>query len=79
MTPTDMEKSCNDSLAAAREFDWPEEKAVVTLVTPKGWKAPPKFPRGYLLQVKEDGRRIWHFNSKRVLAWLRTNNMVGAL
>lgn len=72
MTPTEMEKACTDSLATAREFGWPEDKANITLVTPKGWKAPPKFPRGYLLQVKENGDRLWHFKSKRVLAWLRS-------
>jgi hypothetical protein len=52
MSPAEMEKLCRDSLAGAREFDIPEAKANITLVTPKGWKAPPKFPRGYLLQVK---------------------------
>lgn len=72
MTPTEMERLCSDSLAGAKEFGIPEEKANITLVTPKGWKAPPRFPRGYLLQVKDNGDRLWHFPTRRVLAWLRS-------
>lgn len=71
MGPTEMEKMCLDSIEGAREFCIPEDKAVLSLVTPKGWKAPPKFPRGYLLQVKEDGSRVSHFPAQRVLAWVR--------
>lgn len=72
MRPTDMEKLCTDSINGGKEFGVPEERCVLTLVTPKGWKAPPKFPRGYLLQVKDDGSRLWHFKSARVLQWLRS-------
>lgn len=68
-----MEAMCSDSLVWALEFGIPQDKAEITLVTPQGWKAPPKFPRGYLLQVKDDGSRIWAFRSRRVLAWLRAN------
>lgn len=76
MTPTEMEKSCNDILESYRSMGFPEDKANVTLVTPPGFKRPAKFPRGYLLQVKDDGRRIWHFPALRVLAWLRSQGAV---
>lgn len=70
MSPAEMRKSCEDIIASYREMDIPPEKANVTLVTPAGFKKPKGFPRGYLLQVKDDGRRIWHFNAVRVLNWL---------
>lgn len=72
MSPTEIREACNDILESYRSFGWPEAKANITLVTPKGFKPPPKFPRGYLLQVKDDGRRIWHYPATRVLAWLNT-------
>ena len=78
MSPAQMERSCNDVIASYKSMDLPHDKANITLVTPKGWKPPPGFPRGYLLQVKESGDRIWHFPATRVLRWLRSNNLVGA-
>jgi hypothetical protein len=71
MSPQEMEKSCTDIIESYRSRGFPIDMANVTLVTPHGFKKPPKFPRGYLLQVKDDGRRIWHFPAVRVLAWLR--------
>lgn len=70
MTPIEMAKACTDIIESYREGGWPVETANVTLVTPPGFKKPPKFPRGYLLQVKDDGRRIWHFPAVRLLAWI---------
>ncbi|MDO3431167.1 hypothetical protein QWJ46_00570 [Rhizobium sp. CBN3] len=72
MSPAEMEQLCLNSMTGAKDFGGTEDTAVITLVTPKGWKAPSKFPRGYLLQVKDDGSRLWHFKSKRVLQWLRS-------
>lgn len=71
MSPAEIESACKDSLAGAVEFDLPENKAGVNLVTPKGWKAPPGFPRGYLLQVKENGDRLCSYPALRLLAWIR--------
>lgn len=71
MTPEQMKDACDTVIASYKSMDLPSEKANITLVTPPKWKAPPKFPRGYLLQVKDDGRRLWHFPAVRVLAWLR--------
>ncbi|MGF9564143.1 hypothetical protein AAIH70_11570 [Neorhizobium sp. BT27B] len=71
MSPAEMEAACKDSLAGAVEFGLPENRACVNLVTPRGFKPPQGFPRGYLLQVKEDGRRIKSYPALRVLAWIR--------
>lgn len=71
MTPRQMEGACNDVIASYKSMDLPHEKANITLVTQKVWKPPPRFPRGYLLQVKEDGSRLWLFRAARVLAWLK--------
>lgn len=42
----------------------------MTLVTPKGFKPPPKFPRGELLCVNSDGERVRSYSASRVLKWL---------
>lgn len=78
MSPAEMEKLCDESIANTLELGFPIEQAHLTMVTPKGFKAPPKFPRGYLLQVKDDGRRIWSFRADRVRAWIIWANSVGA-
>jgi hypothetical protein len=44
-------------------------------VTPRGFKRPQGFPRGYLLQVTRDGDSVWHFNAKRLLRWLEVNGL----
>lgn len=66
-----MEAACKDSLAGAVEFDLPENKACVNLVTPRGWKPPLGFPRCSLLQVKENGDRLSSYPALRLLAWIR--------
>lgn len=71
MSPEQMKSACTDVIAGYKSMDMPSDKANITLVTPKGWKPPPKFPRGYLLQVKDNGDRLWHFPAVRVLAWLK--------
>jgi hypothetical protein len=42
------------------------------IVLPKGWRAPKGFPRGELLQEKEDGSRVVRVNAKRMLRWLNS-------
>jgi len=71
MTPTEMKEACNASLAGAREFGLEESMASVTLVLPKGFKPPARFPRGYLLQVKNDGSRLRCFPAKKLMAWIK--------
>lgn len=72
MSPDEMRTACTTIIESYRSMELPIDKANVTLVTLKGFKAPPKFPRGYLLQVKPDGSRVWHFPATRVLAWADT-------
>ena len=69
-------KQCVESMNFCTLHDLPMEQARITVTTPKGWKAPPKFPRGELLQVKEDGMRIWSMKAANVLAWLIAHNFV---
>lgn len=54
----------------------PMKQASIPITTPKGWKAPPKFPRGEIVQVKEDGTRIRYVSAMNVLAWLAGNGLV---
>ncbi|WP_421445328.1 hypothetical protein [Agrobacterium tumefaciens] len=71
MTPAEMKDACNASLTGARELGLEESQANVTLVLPKGFKAPPRFPRGYLLQVKDDDSRLRSFPATKLLAWIK--------
>lgn len=71
MTPAEMKDACNASLTGARELGLEESRANVTLVLPKGFKAPPRFPRGYLLQVKDNGSRLRSFPATKLLAWIK--------
>lgn len=70
MNVQELASQCAASINGARQFKIPMQDAVVSLVTPQGWKKPPKFPRGHLLQVKENGDRVWHFKAMNVLAWM---------
>jgi hypothetical protein len=76
MKPQDLAARCIDSIDFARETELPMEDASITLTLPMGWKPPPKFPRGYLAQVKPDGRKIRIFKAMNVLAWLAGNDMI---
>ena len=71
MTPAEMKDACNASLTGARELGLDESKASVTFVLPKGFKPPPRFPRGYLLQVKDDGTRLRSFPARKLLSWIK--------
>jgi len=71
MSPAEMKGACNASLKGALELGLDESKASVTLVLPKGFKPPARFPRGYLLQVKDDGSRLRSFPAKKLLAWIK--------
>lgn len=76
MNPQALAEQCATSINFCTEIKLPMEQATIGLTTPKGWKAPPKWPRGRLNQVKEDGRRIWSFPAVKVLAWLAGNGLV---
>lgn len=70
MTVDELRATCAEIIDEVVKLGFPAEQANLTLVTPQGWKAPPKFPRGKLLQVKEDGRRVWAFKAQRIMAWV---------
>lgn len=76
MNPAELAESCAARLNAATKFGQSWDDACIMLTTPKGWKRPPKFPRGKLAQVKEDGTRVWWFNAQNVLAWLAGNGLI---
>ena len=74
MTPESMAAAC-----AAALSDGTGARTGVTFVLPKGWKRPPKFPRGELLSEIERGGQVlraYSFNPLRVLAWLGANGLV---
>ena len=48
----------------------------MTMVLPKPFKRPPKFPRGELMCENSDGRNVYSFDPVRVLAWLVANGLV---
>ena len=48
----------------------------MTMVLPRGWKLPPKFPRGELLCENSDGHKVYSFDPIKVLAWLAANKLV---
>jgi hypothetical protein len=76
MKPDDLAKRCVENINFNTLNGWPAEDAGVLLTTPKGWKPPPRFPRGRLNIVKPDGTRVWHFKAMNVLAWLAGNGLV---
>lgn len=43
---------------------------VMQLTLPKGFKRPPKFPRGELLCENSQEQVVWRFDAHRVLKWL---------
>ncbi|WFU52195.1 hypothetical protein QA639_21035 [Bradyrhizobium pachyrhizi] len=76
MQVADLARQCADNINFYTTNKMPAEEAGVMLTTPKGWKPPPKFPRGKLCVVKEDGSRVWAFKAMRILAWLVANGLV---
>lgn len=70
MSPAEMREACENSLRWSRELGREDTDASVSLVLPKGFKPPPKFPRGYLLQVKDDGSTLKSFPAVKLISWL---------
>lgn len=66
----DIIKECAESLEARARLGLPAEEAAVCLVVPKGWRPPPGFPRGSMVQVRPDGARICYYPALRLSAWL---------
>lgn len=76
MNPGDLVQLCANSMNATTKLGLPMQEAHVLVTTPKGWKAPPKFPRGKIVQWKEDGSRIRYLPAMNLLAWLAANGFV---
>ena len=75
MAPDQLAKQCADAINFYTTAGQSAELAMVTLVLPKGWKAPPKFPRRTLLS-DVGGTRVYSLSAMNVLAWLAGNNLV---
>ena len=67
MTPEQMAKDAAEAMKAGTNM---------TLVLQRGWKRPPKFPRGELLCSHSNGRKVYSYDPKKVLAWLEANGLV---
>lgn len=52
------------------------ERATITIVLPKRWKAPPKFPKRELLCENANGENVYSCSAMNVLAWLAANGLV---
>lgn len=69
-------KQCANAITSSTNLGLPCEQSVVMLVIPKGWKPPPKFPRGVTACWRGDESRVVYFNAMNVLAWLAAHNLV---
>jgi hypothetical protein len=76
MNVSELAQRCALAISLRGVIGLPVEDASILITTPKGWKAPPRFPRRRLAQVKEDGTRVGYVKAVRVLAWLAANGMV---
>jgi hypothetical protein len=76
MNPADLATLCVNSMNAATKLGLPMAESHVLVTTPKGWRAPPKFPRGKIVQSKEDGTRVRYLPAMTLLAWLAANGFV---
>jgi len=76
MNVVDLAVQCVNSINGSTVVGSKMEDASILVVTPKGWKAPPKFPRGQIVQWKEDGSRVRYLPAMKVLAWLAAQDLV---
>ena len=67
MTPAHLLLDAKEAIVAGTRM---------TLVLPKGFRRPPKFPRGELLCENCDGRNVYSFNPQRMVAWLVASGLV---
>jgi hypothetical protein len=72
----DVARQCVENINFHTKNGMPADDAGVLITTPKGWKAPPRFPRGEIFQVKEDGTRVRRLPAMRLLAWFAGNGFV---
>ena len=70
MQAAKLAQQCVTSINSSTQLGLPVEQACILVVTPPKWKAPPKFPRGQIVQWKEDGSRVRYLPAMNTLAWL---------
>lgn len=73
MKPLELAAQCAKQINETVLLGLPANNACMLITTPKGWKAPPRFPRGRIVQWKEDGSRVRYLNAMNTLAWLAAN------
>lgn len=67
---------CVENINFATKHGFPIDEVSIMITTPKGWKAPPRFPRGQIVRWLEDGSRVRTLPAANVLAWLAGNGLV---
>jgi hypothetical protein len=73
MQPVELAEQCVNAINFWKDDP---DQATITLVLPKGWKAPPKFPKRKLLCENHGGQRVYSLSAMNVLAWLAANGLV---
>lgn len=72
----ELARLCVERINLAKQFGTKMKDVTILVVLPPGWKCPPRFPRGTLLQVKPDGSRVRYLKAMNVLAWLAANKLI---
>ncbi|MEH2517366.1 hypothetical protein V1279_002939 [Bradyrhizobium sp. AZCC 1610] len=71
-----LAKRCVEAINFYTLNKQPAEDAAIMITTPKGWKAPPKFPRSEITTVNPNtGDRVRRIPAMRLLAYLVGNNL----
>lgn len=70
MRPQELANTCAERASWYTLNGFDPKEAVVLVVTPKGWKPPPRWPRGRILCRNDDGSRIRYLPALTTLAWL---------
>lgn len=72
----DLAKRCVENINFCTLNKMPIEDAAILITTPKGWKAPHKFPRSEITTVNPNtGERVRRISAMRLLAYLVGNNL----
>ena len=70
----ELARTCADRISDSAGSGLSADDAAVCLVVPKGWKPPPRFPRGRTVQVKSNGDSIRYFPAAGTLTWLMAHS-----
>ena len=76
MQPGDLAAQCAKAINWHTQNGWPMEHATITIVLPRRWKAPPKFPKRELLCENSKSESVYSLSAVDVLAWLVSNGLV---